>query len=152
MCTTLHCCNVVQFSFLLDGEELVVEWIVAAGGDESITQLLAPPLFIPTPMIIISIAIMRAILILIRRAWKMMMMSRRRKCSLKCWKCCYREINMQRFCAQCISSWASSDKTLQSYSPDNSLFHTFPVTDDDAYTCTVPTSNHMCIHRYQQVH
>ena len=67
-------------------------------------------------------------------------------------KMLYREINMQRFCAQCISSWASSDKTLQSYSPDNSLFHTFPVTDDDAYTCTVPTSNHMCIHRYQQVH
>ena len=50
-------------------------------------------------------------------------------------KMLYREINMQRFCAQCISSWASSDKTLQSYSPDNSLFHTFPVTDDDAYTC-----------------
>ena len=63
----------------------------------------------------------------------------------------YREINMQWFCAQCIWSWASRDKTLQSYSPDNSLFHTFAVTDDDACVLDALYTPPMCIYRYKQV-
>ena len=76
----------------------------------------------------------------------------RRKCSLKCWKARIERSICSGFAHKCISSWASVDKTSQSYFSNNSLFRTFPVTDDDAYTRTcAPAANYSFIQKYKTV-
>ena len=76
----------------------------------------------------------------------------RGKCSLKCWKARIERSICSGFAHKCISSWASVDKTRQSYFSNNSLFRTFPVTDDDAYTRTCASAtNYLSIQKYKTV-